>query len=208
MNKSKNTSGYVLHLKYENIQLEFGSPILVNNENINEKYAKKLLERPGGERYFASMPEQSEDKKEVSIEEQHFLLIDKKTKAENHLNSLGEKVHHKTKEAATNAVNAANNALSDFRKENNLIVSDEKAKDILNANDANEDKETQLIVTLESKDFDIDPELSVKGFKVGDEVVIDAEKYNTSGEIVVLKLAEPIDNDAINKKEVSPEENL
>ncbi|MBE1615341.1 hypothetical protein IDF54_10775 [Flavobacterium sp. SaA2.13] len=51
-----NTSKYRLHAKYENIPLEFGSPILVNNANITPEYAQKLLSRPNGERLFAHIP--------------------------------------------------------------------------------------------------------------------------------------------------------
>lgn len=51
-----NTSDYRLHAKYENIPLEFGSPILVNNGNITNEYAKQLLLHKNGERYFAQMP--------------------------------------------------------------------------------------------------------------------------------------------------------
>ena len=51
-----NTCNYRLHAKYENIPLEFGSPILVNNGNITDAYAKKLLEHKNGERYFAQLP--------------------------------------------------------------------------------------------------------------------------------------------------------
>ena len=58
-----NTSQYRLHAKYENIPLEFGSPILVNNANIITKYALKLLEQPNGERFFAQMPITSANKK-------------------------------------------------------------------------------------------------------------------------------------------------
>lgn len=51
-----NTSDYRLHAKYENIPLEFGSPILVNNGNITNEYAQQLLLHKNGERYFAQMP--------------------------------------------------------------------------------------------------------------------------------------------------------
>ena len=51
-----NTSPYRLRAKYENIPLEFGSHILVNNSNITTAYALKLLEQPGGERFFAQLP--------------------------------------------------------------------------------------------------------------------------------------------------------
>jgi hypothetical protein len=63
MSKSnQNTSGYVLHAKYENIPLEFGSPILVNNTNITEEYAQTLLSQDEGERYFSTIPDGSEAK--------------------------------------------------------------------------------------------------------------------------------------------------
>ena len=55
-NAMANTSKYRLHAKYENIPLEFGSPILVNNDNMTDEYAQKLLNRPGGERLFAQVP--------------------------------------------------------------------------------------------------------------------------------------------------------
>ncbi|RWW99714.1 hypothetical protein [Flavobacterium cerinum] len=51
-----NTSHYRLHAKYENIPLEFGSPILVNNGNITNEYAQQLLLHKNGERYFAQIP--------------------------------------------------------------------------------------------------------------------------------------------------------
>jgi len=51
-----NTCNYRLHAKYENIPLEFGSPILVNNGNITDDYAQKLLAHNNGQRYFAQMP--------------------------------------------------------------------------------------------------------------------------------------------------------
>lgn len=54
----ENTTPYRLHAKYENIPLEFGSPILVNNANITTEYAKKLLQHKNGERYFAHIPQE------------------------------------------------------------------------------------------------------------------------------------------------------
>lgn len=53
----QNTCKYRLHAKYENIPLEFGSPILVNNSNITDEYAQKLLEQKNGKRYFAVLPD-------------------------------------------------------------------------------------------------------------------------------------------------------
>lgn len=51
-----NTCNYRLHAKYENIPLEFGSPILVNNSNITNEYALKLLAHNNGQRYFSHIP--------------------------------------------------------------------------------------------------------------------------------------------------------
>lgn len=52
----QNKCKYRLHTKYENIPLEFGSPILVNNNNITDEYAEKLLTHKNGKRYFEQMP--------------------------------------------------------------------------------------------------------------------------------------------------------
>ncbi len=54
-----NLSKYRLHARYENIPLEFGSPILVNNSNITDAYAEKLLEQENGRRYFLHIPEKA-----------------------------------------------------------------------------------------------------------------------------------------------------
>jgi hypothetical protein len=53
----ENQCKYRLHPRYENIPLEFGSPVLVNNSNITDEYAQKLLEHKNGERYFSVIPE-------------------------------------------------------------------------------------------------------------------------------------------------------
>lgn len=55
-NTMANTCNYRLHAKYENIPLEFGSPILVNNGNITDEYALKLLSHNNGQRYFEQIP--------------------------------------------------------------------------------------------------------------------------------------------------------
>ncbi len=55
-----NTCNYRLHARYENIPLEFGSPVLVNNSNITDEYAEKLLLHKNGERYFAVLPQKKE----------------------------------------------------------------------------------------------------------------------------------------------------
>lgn len=54
------TTKYRMYAKYENIPLEFGSPILVNNSNLTEEYAQKLLEQPDGKRFFAVLPQKEE----------------------------------------------------------------------------------------------------------------------------------------------------
>lgn len=51
-----NKCKYRLHARYENIPLEFGSPILVNNANITDEYAQILLQKPNGKRYFDVLP--------------------------------------------------------------------------------------------------------------------------------------------------------
>jgi hypothetical protein len=63
-NAMANTCNYRLHAKYENIPLEFGSPILVNNSNITDEYAHKLLAHNNGQRYFSQMPKKA--KAEIS----------------------------------------------------------------------------------------------------------------------------------------------
>ena len=51
-----NKCKYRLHARYENIPLEFGSPVLVNNSNITDEYAQVLLKKPGGKKYFDILP--------------------------------------------------------------------------------------------------------------------------------------------------------
>lgn len=70
------TTKYRLHAKYENIPLEFGSPILVNNSNLTEEYAQKLLEQPDGKRFFAVLPQ----KKEMELENEEVTVPQPKTK--------------------------------------------------------------------------------------------------------------------------------
>lgn len=67
-NSMANTCNYRLHAKYENIPLEFGSPILVNNGNITDEYAQKLLAHNNGQRYFSHIPcsKASNHKKQIT----------------------------------------------------------------------------------------------------------------------------------------------
>ncbi len=131
-NNNPENSGYRLKAKYQNIPLEFGSPILVNNNNLTDAYAEKLLSRNNGENLFDEIPVHKKtnaetqdidvkDEKNLSIEEQHLILMDAYTKAENELNDLPEKVHHNTRKAKEREVKETADALSDFRKENDLI---------------------------------------------------------------------------------------
>lgn len=79
----ENTSQYRLHKKREGLQLEFGSSIFVNNKNITDKYAEKLIER-----YKKLIPDFSLDylfdkypvieEKEIVIEETTIEKVEKK----------------------------------------------------------------------------------------------------------------------------------
>ena len=46
----------IIKQKYNNIPLEFGSNIFVNNNNITDEYAEKLLERYNAEKIFDVYP--------------------------------------------------------------------------------------------------------------------------------------------------------
>jgi len=70
-----NTCKYKLHAKYENIPLEFGSPILVNNSNITNDYAKKLLEQKNGIRYFASLPDPNEPAEKPVVKKKRKRIV-------------------------------------------------------------------------------------------------------------------------------------
>jgi len=54
--ENPNTSNYKLKPKYNNVPLEFGSNIFVNNNNITDEYAEKLLERYSAEKIFEVYP--------------------------------------------------------------------------------------------------------------------------------------------------------
>lgn len=59
--KSKN-SGYVLKKKYQNIPLGFGSPIYVNNDNMTDEYAQRLLKNhPRGKDLFHHIPDRNDE---------------------------------------------------------------------------------------------------------------------------------------------------
>jgi hypothetical protein len=108
MKKSNKESGYVLHDKYENMPLGFGSQIFVNNENITVEYAKILLSHPNGERYFSHIPD--DDAPVITLE----LLQSNLKKAEEDLAALPVNAHHKTKEKHEKAVATAKEAIVNF----------------------------------------------------------------------------------------------
>jgi len=60
-NAMSNPCLYRLLPQYENIPLQFGSPILINNANITDAYAETLLGQPNGQRYFARTPQSAID---------------------------------------------------------------------------------------------------------------------------------------------------
>jgi len=57
MSTHKNTSGFKLQPKYENMPLGFGSQLLVNSETITEEQGAHLLSYENGTRFFAEIPE-------------------------------------------------------------------------------------------------------------------------------------------------------
>ena len=161
--KNKNTSGYVLHLKYENIPLEFGSPVLVNNGNITDEYAKKLLEHPDGERYFATIPDVSKD----DNHDEGAKLQKAFDVAQDKVNGLPVDAHHKKKEAADKALAKAKAALDEY-----------------NANQAAKANEFEVVLT--NDDVNANPELSESGLNAGDTVVIDKKEYENNGTLSVI----------------------
>lgn len=57
----QNNSQYRLKEKYNGIPLIFGSPILVNNSNLTDQYALKLLKRFQKETIFDKFPEEKKE---------------------------------------------------------------------------------------------------------------------------------------------------
>ncbi|KGO88096.1 hypothetical protein Q765_03310 [Flavobacterium rivuli WB 3.3-2 = DSM 21788] len=163
MKTTNNTSGYKLLAKYQNIPLEFGSQILVNDENITKEYADILLSQPGGHRFFLEQPD---------LNSKATLEANLKA-AEDKLANLSDKARAKTREAATAAVDEAKAALDAF-------VEPQTPADV-------EDL-SKVVITLEDDDFVTHPELTEQGHKVGDSVIVDAEKFNGTGEIEAFGL--------------------
>lgn len=75
-NAMANTCTYRLHAKYENIPLQFGSAILVNNANITNEYAAILLQQPNGERFFAVIPSAEELAEAETVEQTAALAVE------------------------------------------------------------------------------------------------------------------------------------
>jgi predicted nucleic acid-binding Zn-ribbon protein len=163
--KQENISGYVLHLKYENIPLEFGSPILVNNGNITKEYAKKLLSQPDGERYFEVILEDNSSEEEK--------LQDAVNNAQAKLDALPEKEHHTRIKATQNALEKAKQALEQYQIDNLEV------------------KDVEVIETvITDENLTTNPELSEAGIKAGDTVLIDKNEYDEKGTISIVEKPE------------------
>jgi hypothetical protein len=63
----ENKSNYKLKEKYNGLPLEFGSNILVNNNNLTDEYAKKLLEKFEAEVIFEEFPTPGKQVKEIKV---------------------------------------------------------------------------------------------------------------------------------------------
>ena len=72
-----NNSDYVLKKKREGLPLHFGSSIRVNNGNITNEYALKLMERFEPEYLFDKFPKQ-DPKQEVTDTEEKQPYVNKK----------------------------------------------------------------------------------------------------------------------------------
>lgn len=163
--KMENKCAYKLHKKYENIPLEFGSDIVVNNANITNELALKLLEHKNGARYFEIIPEQApapvvtKESLEKEVE-----------KADKKLKALKKDAPAAKKEAAEKALADAKAALEAF-----VEPTEEETEEV----------ET-TILKLTQELLDENPDLADQGYKVGDEVKADLSKYEVDGVIVVV----------------------
>jgi len=158
-NANDNTSGYVLHAKYENIPLEFGSPILVNNSNITAEYAAKLLEQEQGERYFATLPENAPLSE---IEQLHQNLSD----AETAFAKLAKNASAKNKEAKQKDIDDAKEALSAYHANAEVDVFE---------------------IVLTDDDITGNPELAEAGHEAGETVLVDKAEYEKDGTISIVE---------------------
>jgi len=163
--KHENKSGYVLHLKYENMPLEFGSQVLVNNGNITKEYAKKLLSQPDGKRFFEAIPDDNASEEEK--------LQEAVNDAQAELDALTEKTHHATRKAKESALDKAIVALEKYNIENIDV-------------DGVETIET--VITDEN--LSTNPELAEAGIKAGDTVLIDKNEYEENGTISIVEKPE------------------
>lgn len=183
MKKANNTSGYRLKPKYENIPLEFGSPIFVNNGNI-DTYAKQLIKNhPLGKELFEVIPEDHSDdtgagtgdkKPEVSLTTLQANL----EKAKEEFAGLAPNAHHATRKSKETAVKKAEEALAAFQAEQE------------NANNLPVKTEGESEITLSADDLTANPELSEAGYLEGDVVIIDQKELDDNGKIHVLRRKE------------------
>ena len=161
-----NTSKYRLHLKYENIPLEFGSPILVNNGNITDEYAQKLLEQEDGKRFFSVIPEPTEPEAPKATAESLQKALDDAQAA---FDGLADNAHHMTRKAKENALQEAKDALENFNAEQAAAK--------------------ELEVVLNEDDFANTPELKEE-YKLGDTVIVDRKELEVNGITKVLRRKE------------------
>lgn len=162
--KKNNNSGYRLLAQYENIPLEFGSPILVNNGNLTDEYAKKLLERPNGKQLFSVIPT-------VSIADLQAELDEAKAAQ----SKLARNAKKEVKQAAADRVANAEAKLAEYAEAETEQLSAPGQDDI-----------NEIEVTLTDDDIEKHPELKEKGFAVGETIIIDKEKYDADGTIVPI----------------------
>ena len=127
----ENYSGYKLKEKYQNIPLEFGSQVLVNNANLTDAFAEILLSHDDGERFFITpLPERAVLNGREKLQADY-------SAAEKLLNELPEKVHHATKKKAETAFEAAKEALEQYDAE---LPAEEPASEETPAEDTDTDK--------------------------------------------------------------------
>ena len=162
----ENYSGYKLKAMYENIPLEFGSQILVNNTNLTDEFAQILLSHDDGERFFVTpLPERAELTGREKLQAEY-------NAAEKVLNELPEKVHHAKKKKAETTFEAAKEALEQYDAEHPA-----------------EEDDIQIVLTDE--DIEKTEGLSEAGFKAGDAVTVDKKEYTENGVIHVTGTGKP-----------------
>lgn len=180
MSQDKNKSGYILKAKYENIPLEFGSDVLVNNGNINEDYARKLLSHVGGEMYFDTIPDgHKQDKKDdapVITLETLQADVDDAQKAHDELPS---NAHHNTRRAAVTKLEKAKDAFAAFQKQSEDELKQAKT----------------VILEITQNDLDRLPALATEGYVVGSKVKVDTSIYTEEAGITIESIIEDVESE-------------